>query len=286
MKHHRMRALALLLAALLCAPLAARAQKGKEDAAGPYVAQLCVYGDIDLYGEEYDHYATLDAIDGLAVDPDNLGLILLLDTPGGGLYEADELYHALAAYREDTGRPVYAYMESECCSAGVYAAMAAQEIYASRMTLTGSVGVYMEESSDAQMLEKLGIRSEFIVSGENKLNAPDGLTDEQRAIAQGIVDEGFDFFVEVIRDARGEATASDPQILDGRLLTATQAKDKGLIDGLLYYDEAIDRFYELGGFGDAPLEDVTPDAPGGALPGSASDLLPLLLDFLKQGEGR
>lgn len=283
MKH---RALALLLAALLCAPLAACAQKGKQDAAGPYVAQLGVYGDIDLYGEEYDHYATLDAIDSLAMDPDNLGLILLLDTPGGGLYEADELYHTLVSYREDTGRPVYAYMESECCSAGVYAAMAAEQIYASRMTLTGSVGVYMEESSDAQMLEKLGIRSEFIVSGENKLNAPDGLTDEQREIAQGLVDEGFDFFVEVIRDARGEETASDPQILDGRLLTATQAKDKGLIDGLLYYDEAIDRFYELGGFGDAPLEDVTPDAPESAYSTSAGDLLPLLLDLLKQGGGR
>lgn len=274
---------ALLLA--LCLPLAHAAAKGKGDPtdAGPYVAQLGIYGDIDLYGDEYDHYATLDAVAALAEDPDNLGIILLLDTPGGGLYEADELYHELMRYREETGRPVYAYMESECCSAGVYAAMAAQRIAAGRMTLTGSVGVYMDEVSDGELLQKLGVRVESVVSGENKLTAQDGLTDAQRAILQGIVDEGFGFFVEAIRQARGEAAASDPEILDGRLLTALQAREKGLIDDVLYYADAMDLFYELGGFGDAPMEDVTPDAPQGGDAG-LEDAVTLLLDLLNGGK--
>ena len=46
--------------------------------------------------------------------------------------------------------------------------------------------------------------------------------------------------------------------MDGRLLSAVQAKEFGLIDGICYYDEAMDAFYETFDWGDAPLQDVTP----------------------------
>lgn len=233
-------------------------KRGRSMKKSAYVASLEVYGEIDASSYTYDHYGMLDEIDALTWDKDNIGLILLLDTPGGSVYEMDELYNALMNYRAETGRPVYAYMERECCSAGVYIAMAAQRIAASRMSLTGSVGVYLEESSDAGMLEKLGIHTEYIVTGENKLTAPGGPTDEQRAILQEIVDESFGYFIEAIANARGEEVARNEKLLDGRLLTATQAKEMGLIDEVLFYDEAIDWFYELGDFGDVELVDVTP----------------------------
>lgn len=225
----------------------------------PYVAGLTIYGEIDATDYSYDHYGTLDAIDALIDDEDNLGLILLLDTPGGSMYEADELYHQLMLYREETGRPIYAYMEQECCSAGVYIAMAAEKIYAARMTLTGSIGVYTEMSDSAGLLEKLGLNVTYFATGENKIPALDSLTDEQRAIYQAVVDESFGFFKDAIALARGEELLADAELLDGRILTASQALSKGLIDGLFYYEEAIDEFYELGGFGDAELRDVTPE---------------------------
>ena len=148
------------------------------------------------------------------------------------------------------------------------------------MSLTGSVGVYMDETTDAQLLEKLGMKRETVVTGENKLTAPDGLTEAQRAILQGLVDESFGYFKDAIAAARGADVAQNETLLDGRLLTATQAKELGLIDDILYYEEAIDLFYELGGFGDAELVDVTPEWDGqdGAqeTDGSAGDTL---LDF-------
>ena len=233
--------------------------RGHREERDEYVAMLAIYGEISADDYEYDHYGTLDAIDELIEDRDNLGLVLLMDTPGGSAYEMDEVYHALMTYRKETGRPVYAYMERECCSAGVYIAMAAEQIYAARMTLTGSVGVYMEESSYGGLMEKLGLTTEYIVTGENKVSGQNGLTDAQRAILQGIVDESFGFFKDAITLARGEEVASNAQLLDGRLLTAYQALDIGLIDGVMYYEDAIDAFYELGGFGDADLVDVTPE---------------------------
>ena len=235
-------------------------RKGESERAprDAYVATLAIYSEIDSSSYSYDHYGMLEAIDDLIDDEKNLGLVLLMDTPGGSIYEADELYHALMVYREETGRPVYAYMEQECCSAGVYIAMAAEKIYASRMTLTGSIGVYMGETNAAGLLEKLGIRMEVVASGENKVHGADGMTDEQREILQGIVDESFGFFKDAIAHARGEQLLSDAELLDGRLLTATQALHKGLIDGILYYEDAMDMFYELGDFGEAEMRDITP----------------------------
>ena len=235
-----------------------RKEGGKSKPREAYVATLAIYSEIDSSNYSYDHYGILEVIDNLIDDEQNLGLILLLDTPGGSIYEADELYHELMLYREETGRPVYAYMEQECCSGGVYIAMAAEKIFASRMTLTGSIGVYMGESNAAGLLEKLGIRMEVVASGENKVHGADGMTDEQRAILQGIVDEGFGFFKEAIAQARGEQLLFDTELLDGRLLTASQALQKGLIDGILYYSDAMDMFYDLGGFGNAEMRDVTP----------------------------
>lgn len=157
--------------------------------------------------------------------------------------------------------------------------MAAQRIAAARMTLTGSVGVYMDETSDAELLEKLGFKRETVVTGPNKLTAPEGMTDEQRAILQGIVDESFGFFKDAIAAARGEEVASDETLLDGRLLTAKQARDIGLIDDILYYEEAIDLFCELGGFGDAELMDITPFWEEGADGDTEKDAKDSVLDF-------
>lgn len=223
-----------------------------------YVAMLAIDGELSAYDAYYDHLGTLDAIDALIDERENVGLILLLNTPGGGLYEADELLHALKVYKELTGRPVAAYMEQECCSAGVYVAMGADIILASRMTLTGNVGVYMESSSEAGFLDKLGIERIYVASGENKVDGYPELTQEQRAILQALVDESFEFFLQEIEASRGLTRAQMEPFMDGRLLSAVQAKELGLIDGICYYDEAMDAFYETFDWGDAPLQDVTP----------------------------
>ena len=223
-----------------------------------YVAMLAIDGELSAYDAYYDHLGTLDVIDALIDDRENVGLILLLNTPGGGLYEADELLHELKTYKELTGRPVAAYMEQECCSAGVYVAMGADAILASRMTLTGNVGVYMESSSEAGLLDKLGIERIYVASGENKVDGYPELTQEQRAILQALVDESFEFFLQEIEASRGLTRAQMEPFMDGRLLSAVQAKEFGLIDGICYYDEAMDAFYETFDWGDAPLQDVTP----------------------------
>lgn len=79
-----------------------------------------------LYGvaEGYNHNLLMNYVDKLMDNNYNKGIILRMDTPGGTVYEADELYLKLKEYKEKTNRPVWAYMESYCCSGGVYIASA------------------------------------------------------------------------------------------------------------------------------------------------------------------
>lgn len=103
----------LLLALLLCCAAPAGAERAGTDAKTgrhakqPYAALLAVYGEIDIEDAEYDHFGTLDALAALEEDEENVGLILLLDTPGGSVYEMDELYHAIMSYRGSTREGPY-----------------------------------------------------------------------------------------------------------------------------------------------------------------------------------
>lgn len=111
----------------------------------------------------------MNTISALAQDKKNEGIILFIDSPGGGVYESDEAYLALLDYKEQTGRPVYAYMGQLAASGGYYIACAADYIMANRNTLTGSIGVISGQVFDiTELLQKTGIKSETIHAEKTK----------------------------------------------------------------------------------------------------------------------
>ena len=127
-------------------------------------------------------------LERLIDDENNKGILLYINSPGGGTYESDEMYLELKKYKEKTGRPIYAYYAQTAASGALYISMAADEIYANRMTMTGSIGVIMQNYDASGLMEKLGIKSDNIVSGRNKgMGGYDGLTDEQKQILQSMV---------------------------------------------------------------------------------------------------
>ena len=124
------------------------------------------------------------------------------------------------------------------------------------------MGVYVETYSEAGLLEKLGIEREYIATGENKVSGYPALTESQRAIEQAMVNEGFEFFKQVVREGRNLTDEQMAPFLDGRILTALQAKELGLIDDVLYYDEAVNLIVsQLGG--DVRFKDITPEVQMG-----------------------
>ena len=195
-----------------------------------------LYSGDSIYSQEY----ILTAIDALQNDENNKGILLYIDTPGGEVYATDEVYTALLEYKTVTKRPIYAYFASYACSGGYYIAMAADEIYAHRMSTTGSIGVTYGTHIDLSGLcEKLGIGVQDISSGDNKAMgsyfAP--LTEEQIAIYESQLDECYGYFVDVVEAGRGLSEDEVKAVADGRTYTAKQAKDLSLIDGIGEYED-------------------------------------------------
>lgn len=193
----------------------------------------------------YQHITTLEYIDNLMYDSDNQGILLYVDSPGGTVYESEELYLKLKEYKESTGRPVWGYMAHYAASGGYMISMAADKIYANPNTTTGSIGVIMSGYDMSGLYEKLGIRYFSITSGAYKDSTK--MTDEQIALYQEQVDEYYTKFVGIVSEGRGMSTDDVIALADGRVYTASQALNNGLIDEIsLYEDMAAMMSDELG----------------------------------------
>ena len=173
---------------IFCVGLAVVATVGNGPIATDYIAVLDIVGTIsENDGYTYDQQYLLDSVEQIMEDHHNQGLILHIDSPGGAVYQIDELYLKLMDYKEMTGRPVYAAIESYAASGGYYEACAADKIYANRNAITGSIGVIMGEFVDLSgLLDRLGVNVSYITSGANKSmgNSYQPLTEEQKAIYQ------------------------------------------------------------------------------------------------------
>lgn len=212
----------------------------------PSIAIVPITGEIgateyNLFGQptgSYVHDRVLALISDMAASPDNRGLLLYINSPGGTVFASDETYLALMKYKEDTGRPIYAYAHATMASGAYYIGCAADQIFANRNASVGSIGVYILVVNYAGLYEKLGVDGEYIKSGDNKAmgNQYDILTDEQRAILQTRVDEYYDRFVGIVCLSRGYDRDTLLPIADGRTYTASQALANGLIDGLADFD--------------------------------------------------
>lgn len=199
----------------------------------------------------YDHNFTMNYIEQLMDVENNAGILLYVDSPGGTVYEADELYLKLMEYKEQTGRPVVAYFGSEACSGGYYISMAADKIYANRNNWTGSIGVIISMVNYKDLLDEWGIKEIDIASGKNKAmgSAAGEFTKEHEEILQGLVDEAYDQFVGIVAEGRNLPEERVRELADGRIYSAKQACENQLIDQISTYEEAVDALREMTGSG-------------------------------------
>ena len=248
-KKNSIRIIAILL--LVCVGMAFLTVDTETSTMGDHIAVLDIVGTIsENDGYTYDQQYLLDSIDMMMEDDSNKALLLHIDTPGGTVYETDELYLKIMEYKAYTGRPVYAAVENYAASGGYYIACAADEIYANRNATTGSIGVIMGEFLDlSELLGNIGVGVSYVATGPNKAmgNSYEPLTPEQRAIYQEICDESFAQFISIIVQGRNMDETSVRALADGRVYTAKQAVANGMIDGIEAFETTLERLtYDLG----------------------------------------
>ena len=208
-----------------------------------YIARIDIKGVIQEKNETYNQKWLLDMIGSLMKDENNKGLFIYVDSPGGSVYEADELYLKLCEYKETTGRPIYAYFSHMAASGGYYIGCVADYIMANRNCTTGSIGVIMGPVYTLTgLFEKYGIESTSITAGKNKnmFNINEPITAEQRQIIQDYINEAYDQFTGIVAKERSLPIERVRELADGRIYTAKQALEIKLIDKICGYDEAVD----------------------------------------------
>jgi len=175
-------------------------------------------------------------------DPDVRALLLRVDSGGGGITASDVLYKALLDFKaSDPRRRVIAVFGDVAASGAYYVALAADHIIAHPTTITGSIGVLIQTFNAQELGQKIGIKDITVKSGKNKdiLNPLGEFTEEQRAMLQELVDELHGRFVELVAEGRKLSPDSVRALADGRIYSATQALELGLVDELGYWEDGI-----------------------------------------------
>lgn len=162
-------------------------------------------------------------------------VIMRINSPGGSPvqsgYVYDEIKRLRGLYPE---KPIYAVITDMGASGAYYIAAAADEIYADKASLVGSIGVISSGFGFVELMEKLGIERRALTSGESKalLDPFQPLLPEQKAFWQSVLATTHQQFIDQVKQGRGDRLKDDPRIFSGLIWTGEQAVELGLIDGL------------------------------------------------------
>jgi protease-4 len=169
-------------------------------------------------------------------------VVLRINSPGGTVTASDIIYHELIRFKERTKRPVIASIMDLGTSGAYYIAQASDRIIAHPTAVTGSIGVIMVQANVQGLLDKIGVQTTEIKSGEKKfMGSPfRPLTPDEQKIFQNVIDDMYRQFLSIVGKGRANLTADQIRAAaDGRIYTAEQAKELGLVDDIGYLSDAI-----------------------------------------------
>ncbi len=207
-----------------------------------------------FFPEGYNHQFFMNQLNDIYEDPSVKGIVLSVNSPGGGVVESTDIYDMIRLIQEENEVPVYVSMGGMAASGGYYVAAPAEKIFVNHETLTGSIGVIMQSLNYAKLAEKYGIDFNTIKTGPYKdiMSPSREMTDEERGMLQEMINDSYDRFVEIIVEGRNMSDADVRKVADGRILNGRQAIEAGLADDYGKVGDAIAAIQE-----DYALEDAT-----------------------------
>lgn len=180
-------------------------------------------------------------------------VVIRINSPGGVVAPAQEVHAALLRLRE-AGKPVVASLGAVAASGGYYIAVAADQIYASPGTLTGSIGVIMQLANVGGLMKKVGVDYVVVKAGQFKDmgNFSRPMTPDERRVLQLLLDDVHGQFIQAVADGRKLDRARVAQIADGRVFSGAQAKGLRMIDALGGLEDAVNGAATLAGLPTPP----------------------------------
>ena len=183
-------------------------------------------------------------------------LLVELNTPGGQPVASDDVRRAIAGF----DGPAVAHAKDLCASGGYMIACGCDEFVAHEDSLVGSIGVIANQRKFAEFADRYGVDLERFVGGKYKdtLDPMKPISDDERAYFQGVIDQSYDSFVDLVAESRGldrEFVADT----EARIYHGRQANANGLVDGLGARDEVEERLAERAALDEVTVEPFEPE---------------------------
>ena len=167
------------------------------------------------------------------------GVILRINSPGGSPVQAGIINDEIKRQRKlHPEIPVYAVVEDICASGGYYIAVAADKIYVDKASIIGSIGVLMDGFGFTGAMEKFGVERRLMTAGENKamLDPFSPVNPKHKVLAQAMLNEVHQQFINVVREGRGERLKETPETFSGLFWSGEAGIKMGLADELGSYE--------------------------------------------------
>ncbi len=205
-----------------------------DTATGKHTALVEVNGPIAA-----DELASADNIVGAlrtAFEEESAVAVLVrINSPGGSPVQSGYIYDEIKRLRQEyPEKKLYAVISDVGASGAYYIASAADEIYANRASLVGSIGVVAGGFGFTEVMEKIGVERRLYTAGDNKafLDPFSPERDEEVVFWQGVLKNTHQQFIEAVKAGRGERLADDERLFSGLVWSGEQAVELGLVDGL------------------------------------------------------
>ncbi len=175
------------------------------------------------------------------LDPSVKAVVLRVNSPGGGVYPSEQIRREVDALKI-AGKPVVVSMGNVAASGGYWISMTADSIWADEATITGSIGIYGLLMTYPDLFNKLGIHTDGIGTTKwvGAFNPDKDLDPEFADLIQSNIEYGYQQFIGSVAAARNLEVEMVDRIARGRVWTAKQAYDLGLIDQLGGLQQAIE----------------------------------------------
>ncbi|MEO5697530.1 MAG: signal peptide peptidase SppA [Burkholderiaceae bacterium] len=200
---------------------------------GPHTALIEVRGEI-APDAEASAENLLPGLRSAFEDRESRAVVLRINSPGGSPVQAGLINDEIRRLKALHKKKVYAVVEETCASGAYYIAVAADEIYADKASVVGSIGVLISSVGATGLMDKIGIERRLLTAGANKgIGDPfSPLPPEQRAHLQQTIEQIHQQFIEVVRQGRGSRLKETPELFSGLFWNGEQALKLGLIDHL------------------------------------------------------
>ena len=163
------------------------------------------------------------------------GVIIRINSPGGrpvqSGYINDEIVRLRNKYLD---KLLYAVISDICASGGYYIAAAADQIYADKASLVGSIGVIMNGFGFTDAMDKLGVERRLLTAGAHKgfLDPFSPIKAEEVTHIKAQLDNLHMQFIDVVKNGRGDRLADDEKLFSGYIWSGEKSVELGLVDAL------------------------------------------------------